>query len=216
MFTLSLSGNAQEKKKRERMDMALINLNYNYLTNSQGLFKQRFYSHGFDFALMYDHIMSQKAPISIGLGLGVSSMHFYTDANVINLDTTQGTYSTFDPIDTTVSDIKRSRFTTNYYEIPVELRFRSQPKEGKHPWKIALGAKLGFRINSRDKLIDDDGYKYIDTKYPNTSRVRGIGTFRVGYGKVSLYGAYQFTSLFHEGQGIELYPFSVGINLALF
>lgn len=196
--------------------MAMINLNYNGLLNSQQAFQQKFYSYGYDFALMYDHIMSQKAPISIGIGLGLSTMHFYTNADVINRDTTSGTYSFFEPIDTTSSDIKRSRFSTNYYEIPIELRFRTKPKEDKHPWKFAVGAKLGFLINSRDKLVDEDGYKYIDTRYPNTSRVRGIGTLRIGYGKVSFYGAYQFSSLFHEGKGIELYPVSIGLNLTLF
>jgi hypothetical protein len=135
-------------QKRERMDMAMINLNYNGLLNSQQAFQQKFYSYGYDFALMYDHIMSQKAPISIGIGLGLSTMHFYTNADVINRDTTSGTYSFFEPIDTTSSDIKRSRFSTNYYEIPIELRFRTKPKEDKHPWKFAVGAKLGFLINS--------------------------------------------------------------------
>jgi len=216
-LVLLLGQSVFAQKKRERLDMAMFNLNYNYLLNSQGQFKQRFYSHGFDFTLMYDHIMSQKAPISIGVGLGVSSMHFFTDANLVNIDTTQGSYSTFVPIDTSLSNIKRSRFTTNYYEIPVELRFRTNPEdEDKHPWKFAIGAKLGFRINSRDKLIDEDGYRVIDSKYPNTSRVRGIGTVRIGYGKVALYGAYQFSSLFHENHGVELYPISVGLNISLF
>lgn len=216
ILIFSFMGLSLLAQDRKRLDMAMINLNYNTLLNSQGVFKQGFYSNGVDFSLMYDHIMSQKAPISIGIGLGISNMNFYTDADAINLDTSIGTYTTFQVIDTATTNIKRSRFSTNYLEIPVELRFRTKPKEGKHPWKISVGAKLGFRINSQDKQIDDDGYWFSDTKYPNTSRVRGLGTLRIGYGKVALYGAYQFSSLFHENLGIELYPMSIGLNIALF
>jgi hypothetical protein len=39
---------------------------------------------------------------------------------------------------------------------------------------------------------------------------------RLGYGVIDLYASYALNSMFKKGQGPELYPFTVGINLVNF
>ncbi len=203
-----------QEKDRERLDMLMINLNSSFLLGSKGLFEQKFFSHGYDVALMYDHFLP-RSPMSIGIGLGLSHMRIYSNAEVVWVDSNETNFHAFNvlPFDTTY---KRSAFNLNYLEIPAELRYRSKPNEKGHPWKISIGAKVGFKINTRQLFVDAQGYRYTSTRFPNAARVRGTATFRAGYGKFSIYGAYQFTPLFHEGQGTELYPLSVGVSLSLF
>jgi hypothetical protein len=203
-----------QEDDRERLDMMMINLNSSFLLGSKGLFDQKFFSHGYDIALMYDHFLP-RSPMSVGIGLGISHMRIYSNAQVEWVDSNETNFHLFNviPFDSTY---KRSAFNLNYLEIPAELRYRSKPDERGHPWKISIGAKVGFKINARQLLVDDQAYRFTSTRFPNTARVRGTATFRVGYGKFSIYGAYQFTPLFHEGQGTELYPLSIGMCLSLF
>ena len=214
IFLFSFTGLQAQEADRERLDMLNINLNSTFLLGSQGSFEQKFYSHGYDLHFMYDHPMP-RSPISIGIGIGLSHQRVYSNAAVVWTDSNSTIWHTFrtEAIDTT---IRRSAFNMNYYEIPAEIRYRTKPDERGHPWKIAVGAKIGFKLNSKQLLVDDNGHRFTTTAFPHTARIRGVGTFRVGYGKISLYGAYQFTTLFHEGQGDELYPFSAGVTLSLF
>ncbi len=199
---------------RGRLDMLMLSGGYSNLVGAGDNFKQKWFSHNLDAALMYDHRMG-RSPISIGIGLGISHTRFYTNAAATNVDSTTNDFVIF-PEYAEGLDYKRSSFSVNYYEIPAELRFRTKNDSRGHPWKVTIGAKLGFRINSKHTFVDANGYKLSTTRFPNTSRLRGVGLVRIGYGKVSLYGTYQLTPLFHENAGQELYPFTTGVTITLF
>jgi hypothetical protein len=59
-----------------------------------------------------------------------------------------------------------------------------------------------------DKFVQKQKDKY----FFNGNRL--VGTMRVGYGNLSLYGTYQLGSFIKEGLGPAVKPFSVGITLS--
>lgn len=160
--------------------------------------------------------------VAIGAGIGSSNIFFEkTDIDLIGerssnkasfLNVTSGNY------------YKKYKLTTVWAEAPVELRWVSNPLNTNKSWKIAFGAKVGSMIAGYTKgknLLNASGNtvygtKYIakekDRKFLNGTRI--AGTVRVGYGAISLYGAYQVGNLFKDTQGPEVRPYSIGISFS--
>jgi hypothetical protein len=59
-----------------------------------------------------------------------------------------------------------------------------------------------------DKFVQKQKDKY----FFNGNRL--VGTMRVGYGNLSLYGTYQLGAFIKDGQGPAVKPFSIGITLS--
>ena len=110
----------------------------------------------------------------------------------------------------------------SYLEIPVELRFSSNPAGGSKSWKIAIGGKVGTLINlhTKGKDLQDKNNKTINSyivkennkKYFNGTRL--MGTARIGYGIFSLFGAYQLNNVLKEAAGPDMKLYQVGISLS--
>ena len=66
--------------------------------------------------------------------------------------------------------------------------------------------------NRANTVINDYTMKEASKKFFNTTRISGMA--RIGFGHFSLYGSYQFTTLFKDGSGPEVRPFSIGLTLS--
>jgi hypothetical protein len=88
---------------------------------------------------------------------------------------------------------------------------------------VALGVKVGTMLTAYTKgktLVDKNGNTinpYIEKesskKYFNTTRLAVTG--RIGYGILSLYGAYQITSFLKDVAGpTEIRPYSIGLAIS--
>ena len=108
----------------------------------------------------------------------------------------------------------------SYLEIPIELRFSTNPLGGG--WKIAIGGKVGSLINlhTKGKNLQDKNDRTINsyTAKENTKRyfngTRFMGTVRVGYGVFSLFGSYQINSILKTGTGPDMKLYQIGITLS--
>jgi hypothetical protein len=119
---------------------------------------------------------------------------------------------------------KKYKLATVWAEIPIELRHISNPLNSDGSFKWSIGAKIGTMVSGYTKgkdLQTKDGQsvygdKYIakekDRKYLNNLRL--APTARIGFGNFTIYGAYQVTTLFREGQGPEVRPYSVGLCIS--
>jgi hypothetical protein len=114
---------------------------------------------------------------------------------------------------------------TTYFEIPVEIRFMTNPENNGRSWKFAAGIKAGYLLDAHTKgktIVDKNGNtisgqdgvieKESSTKYFNNTKL--AGTFRIGYGAIGLYGAYQVTSLINGGVGSDVRPYSIGLTFS--
>ena len=109
----------------------------------------------------------------------------------------------------------------SYLEIPLELRFSSNPVKGDS-WKIALGGKVGTLINAhtKGKDLQDKNNSTLNTyiekenskRYFNGTRL--MATARIGYGIFSLFGTYQLNNVLKDGVGPNMKLFQVGFTLS--
>jgi len=148
---------------------------------------------------------------SPGIGLGVHNL--YSDSWLrVNNDSAY-----FEVIPDTLS-YKRSKLTTTYLDIPIELRFKS-----KSEFRIAVGFKFGFLIKAHTKYKGDN---YIEgttdqviikqAKFNFVESNRYGFTGRIGYKWLNVWGYYQLSTLFENGKGPAMYPISVGITVIPF
>jgi hypothetical protein len=122
--------------------------------------------------------------------------------------------SFFIPVDGT-RDIKRNKLTITYADIPFEIRYRSNPDKHGYSWKFAVGAKVGYHLQTKSKIIENS--KKVKTyDFPNYEKWRLGLNMRVAYGRVGVNAFYSASSIFDDGKGEAINPFSVGITLMPF
>ncbi len=161
---------------------------------------------------------------SVGLGVGIGSSGVFLEKTYVDLK------GSINPSQVTFKDasaenhFKKYKLATVWAEAPIELRHISNPLNSDKSFKWSVGVKVGTMISGYTKgkdLQNKDGQslygeKYIqkekDRKYLNNLRL--APTVRIGYGNLTLYGAYQITSLWKEGQGPETRPYSIGLCLS--
>lgn len=178
------------------------------------------FSRGLNIYVMTDRPFKSDSRFSVGLGIGVGSSNIFFKKMTVDVKATS-TRLPFTAIDST-NHFKKYKLSMSYLEIPVELRFSSNPAGGSKSWKIAIGGKVGTLINlhTKGKDLQDKNNKTINSyivkennkKYFNGTRL--MGTARIGYGIFSLFGAYQLNNVLKEGAGPDMKLYQVGISLS--
>jgi hypothetical protein len=112
----------------------------------------------------------------------------------------------------------KNKLRTTWLNVPLMLEFNTS-QERSRSLHIAAGVIGGLRLGTMTKQrYKFDGERYqIRTRNDfevNPYRIQAAA--RVGFGSVNLFATYQLTELFREGNGPELYPFTVGITLVAF
>lgn len=117
---------------------------------------------------------------------------------------------------------RKSQINPNYIDIPLEFRWISRKYDPKSSLKIAIGAKVGFLIDSKTKVVYEEGGEKKTTKQKEKYE---LNTFRygayikVGYAGFSAFYYYGISELFQKDKGpmgTAMYPMTFGISLALF
>lgn len=164
--------------------------------------------------------MSPKFSVAYGVGIGSSNIFF----NHVNVDVkSNSTRMPFTLADSS-NHYNKFKVTTIYAEVPVELRYFSNPADPGKSWKAALGVKVGTLLKSYSKGKDLQtktgtsiyGPTYIfkesDKRFFNGTML--ATTVRVGYGIVSLDAGYQINSVLKDGVGAPMNKFSLGLTFS--
>lgn len=177
-------------------------------------------SRGGNIYVMIDKPFKSNPRFSIGFGVGIGTSSMYFEKMSIDLKAS-GTKLPFKSLDTT-DRFKKYKMVSSFLEVPVELRFSSDPLNNKKSIKAALGVKIGTLLNVHTKgknLQNKDGkiinsYTLKESKknFLNTTRLSVTG--RVGMGNFSLFGSYAITGLFKDGAAPDIKPFQIGICLS--
>jgi outer membrane protein with beta-barrel domain len=174
----------------------------------------------FNMYFMFDLPFRSNQRISVGIGAGVASDNMYFDKTYVGIKDPTPTLRFVDQSDT--NHFKKNKLTTAYVEAPLELRYSSNPETPNKTFKVALGVKVGFLVDARLKqknLQNVHGTTLIEYVSKESSKRffnsnRFVGTARIGYGVFSVFGTYQFNSLFKEGVGPNVQPFTIGLTLS--
>lgn len=182
------------------------------------------FSRSFNFYLMIDMPFKTDPRFSVAFGPGIGTDHiFFTKTS---LTTTNHLLPLRFQNLADTNHFEKYKLVNAFLELPVELRFNLNPENTNKSFKIALGAKVGVQVDAHTKgkrWVDKHGTlvpgfddKYVqknkDKYFFNGNRL--AGTFRVGYGNLSLYSSYQLGSLIKEGLGPSVKPFSIGLTIS--
>ena len=180
------------------------------------------FSRHFNMYVMLDKPFKSNAKFSVAFGVGIGSSHiFFNNTKVdIKANTARLPFSRVDSTD----HFKKYKVTNVYAEIPVELRYYSNPENPNKSWKAALGVKVGTLISTHTKgknLLGKNGYSIYGPTYIQKESERRFfnGTMLavtggVGYGLVSVDAGYQINGVLKDGAGPVMNKFSLGITIS--
>ena len=170
--------------------------------------------------IMLDKPFKSNPQLSIAAGIGVGTSNIYFKKMIVDIGSTN-TLLPFRAVDS-LDNYKKFKLTTAFLEVPLELRFTSNPSTPNKTFKAAIGVKVGTMINAHTKgkglrnragtVINAKTDKESTKSYFNTTRI--AATARLGYGNFSLFGAYSLTGMFKDGVAPDIKGLQVGLTFS--
>ncbi len=163
---------------------------------------------------------------SVHPGIAFTSEKFSFKENItlVSSPTSSGYVTQLVGLDSlfTDADIKKSKLNAVYFEIPLEITYRSNRELPKRSINVTVGAKGGVLLDAKTKYTyRQDGQtkksKQKERYDLNTWRVVLVG--KIGYGSVNLFYNYNLLPLFNGDKGplgTQAQQMSFGISLDLF
>jgi hypothetical protein len=174
-----------------------------------------------------------KSKFSFVPGIGLSLERFKLKYNrIIDYDPADLESILITPAaDTDFEDARKSMLVTNYIDVPLEIKYSTNPDDPARSFKISVGGRVGFMYDSFNKIKykENGELKKIKNKEDfNLTKFRYGLTARIGVGNFSLFGYYNLTPLFEKGKGLsdrfddntsvknDFSTLTIGISLASF
>lgn len=167
------------------------------------------YSPGFNFYLFSDYQFGES-PLSFAWGLGMRSDNVHSNGTfVLHVDEeTNDSEQILTPFPDDY-EYEKNKFVSTYVELPVEFRLIT---EGKHPFRLITGFKVGYMVSNHHKIKDTEGKaKFYD--FENINRFHYGVTAKIGYSFFAITGFYSLTPLINPSEGTPLIPYSIGIAI---
>lgn len=175
---------------------------------------------GVNVYIMLDQKFNKGSKLSVAFGLGVGTSNIYFNNMSIDLKakTSKLPFNNLDSSDR----FKKYKLNTAFLEVPVELRYTSNPEKENKSIKVALGFKVGTILSAHTKgktLQNKNGVtlnnytaKESSKGFFNSTRI--VATARVGYGNFSLVGSYQLNNIFKDGVAADVKLFQIGLCIS--
>lgn len=115
-------------------------------------------------------------------------------------------------------NISKNKLRTSYLRVPLLLEFNTSLKQNRS-FHISAGLVAGLHLGTMYKQkykVDGVKTKAKSKGDYNVAPFKVDAMARVGYGAFNLYASLQLNELFDEGEGPELYPFTLGLTIAAF
>lgn len=202
----------KSKARNEHQDHMLIDFGYVTLTNKPPGLDFKWYNNALNIQIFYDQLFGQTG-FSGAVGVGFSTQSYYSNKQVRRDTNRLNDYSTWL---TPEKDYNKNKISTSYIDIPLEIRYRSAIDDLGYRWKFSVGGKVGFLIDTHDKLVDKEGIKYKTYHFPDMNRVRAGLVARAGYGKINFSTFFSLTEFFVPGRGPEQKQMTFSISLVPF
>jgi hypothetical protein len=203
-------------------DHFMIQLANNFWTGAPDSVSSRVkgFSRSANVYVMYDKQFKNNPKFSIAGGVGVGTTNIYFSKMEAKI-AASGNKLPFIRTDTGFN-YKKFKISTTYLEIPLEIRFISNPDMPNKAIKAAIGVKVGTLLNAHTKaktLQNSAGTKLNGIAVKESAKTffngtRISATARVGYGIYSLFGSYGVTNVFKDGVAADIKSFQVGICIS--
>ena len=207
--------------KNRANDHFMIEFSYDNWVGKTDSMNTTGFSRGFAFYFMYDFPFKSDPHFSVGVGIGIDASNIFFDKTDVGVAAIGNQTLAFR--NTSNGDhFKKYKLVITNLDVPLELRYAFNPANTNKSWKIALGFKAGLLLSTytKGKDLENQGGQIINsyiekkssTRYFNTGRI--VGTARVSYGWIGVFGTYQLTPLIKNGAGPTVNPYSIGIVLS--
>lgn len=182
------------------------------------------FSRFFNIYFMLDKPFKNSPHYSLGLGAGIGSDNIFFKDKYVNLKALGSTLPFTDVSGSNANHYKKFKLTTIYLDVPVEIRYSTNPEKPYSGLKAAIGMKLGLLlkaytkgknpINSSGNSTANSSYiiKESDKHFINSTRLAATG--RIGLGHISLSGSYSITTFLKSGAGPEIRPYTIGLTFS--
>jgi len=201
-------------------DHFMFQVGYDGWMNAPDSIRTKGFGRHLNIYIMLDKVFKSDPRFSVGLGVGIGSSNIYFDKQEPQIAGSNSAIVFKNVADT--NHFKKYKMTEAWAEVPLELRYASNPENTNKSFKFALGIKVGTMLSAHTKgktLQSKSGTtlrsytaKEASKKYFNTTRL--AATARVGYGPFTLYGLYQINSLIKDNLGPQVHPFSIGLCIS--
>lgn len=176
-------------------------------------------SRTFNVYYQYDYrIGKTKFSVHPGIGFGFER---YKLTNNYTLSTNQdGTELV--PASDIYQGVKKSMLVTNYIDIPIEIRFSTNPNDPGRSFRASIGGRAGYLYDSFTKIKyreSGETKKIKDKQNFDLNDFRYGAFVKIGAGNFTLFGYYNFSPLFKDERGPEqtdMTNFTVGLSLSSF
>lgn len=204
---------AQQAARKPSRDFVMLQFTYDGWANTPDSVKVGGFSRGFNAYLCYDFPIKQSHfSFATGLGIGTSNMFFQDGQQLVLTDSGQKT-ALFIP---QRKDYSKFKLTTAYLEAPFELRYFANKENRNRGFKAAVGLRVGYLLAAHTKGNRTENGSKLTEKVQSKEfldKWRYGATLRLGWGNFSVFGAYGFNSVFQDGVGPTVTPYSIGISL---
>ncbi len=197
--------------KKPSRDFLMFQLTYDNWLDKPDSVNISGFGRGINLYLCYDFpIAKSNFSFAAGIGIGTSSL-MLKDQELVLTDTGSAAVARFIP---ETKDYKRYKISSAFVEAPFELRYFGNKENRNVGFKAALGLRVGtlLTVHTRGRY-NVDGTKVVEKE--STKRFfenwRYAATLRLGWGNVTLMGAYNLGGVFKDGKGPDVTPYSVGI-----
>ena len=218
--------NPPVKKKKNMVDMSnrpndhfLLQFGYTSWAGKPDSINTDGLSKSINVYFMFDFPFKTNPKLSLAFGPGIGSDHILFSKTQVGIKDNTPTFNFINKSDT--SHFKKTKLASVYLEAPIEFRYSADPLNGKK-FKFAIGVKVGTLFNAHTRnskfesksgnSINDFVMKEASKRFFNKTRISAMARF--GMGHFSFYGSYQLTTLFKDGLGPVVRPYSFGITLS--
>ena len=202
----------KEEPRNKHQDHMLIDFGYETFTSRPNFTNFQWYNNGLNIQIFHDQLFGQSG-FSGAIGVGFSTQSYYSDSQIRRDTNAPNLYSNWLRAS---EPYNRNKVSTSWVEVPLEFRYRSKVDDWGYRWKFSVGAKVGFLIDTHDKLVNKDQVKFKTYYFPDMNNVRFGLVGRAGYGKVNFTTFFSLTEFFVPGRGPEMKQVSVAISLVPF
>ncbi|MEI9918179.1 MAG: hypothetical protein WDO14_05185 [Bacteroidota bacterium] len=187
----------------------LFDFGFNGVQGQPNLWKQRFIATR-SINIYYQYpIRFGRSRFSFNPGLGFSLERFAWKTNIILENPREGTSTQVEKYEFGLARLaypnpRKPTLVTNYFDIPLELRFDTKPEDISRSFNVAIGARGGWMFDSfmKVKYKEDGQTKKVKDKqdFGLTQLRYGVYT-RIGVGAFNLFCFYNLTPLFKKDMG---------------
>lgn len=182
--------------------------------------RTRGFSRTLNIYFMLDMPFKTDPRFSVGIGAGISGASVFFNKTDVAITALTPTLQ-FNDVSNS-NHFKKYKLAYSYLEVPVELRFSSNPEHDSKSLKFAIGGKVGTLLNvhTKGKILRDNTGRTINTYTEKLSSkryfngLRLAGTARAALGHFGIFGSYQINNFLKDGAGANFHPYSIGITLS--